>query len=169
MASYNITSNVYLRELYSQNRSLATSTERAKVTITNRGAADAKALKKGISSLSSYDYDAEIDDETKFYKTLKAFADTYNNTIESGTDLSNMDSRTKSIVKDIKKLQEKYEDELENYGLTFDKKGYMSINSLAMDNISPKNYKNVLGEDSEFLSDLGKLQKKLSRRINYLV
>lgn len=168
MAGLSVLSNNYLRNLYSNNRSLANATERAKVSVNTLGKADTKALSKGIASLSSYDYDGETEDETKFYKTLKAFADTYNYTITSGTGLSETDSSTKKIVNDIKKLKEEYGDTLEEYGISFDKKGYMSISSTAMDIIKPSNYKEIFGEDSEFLKDLGSLQKKLSRRIDYL-
>lgn len=169
MASYTVSANNYLRDLYSGNRNLVNNSERAKVTITDRGKADATALKRGIASLSDYDYEAETDDETKFYKTLKAFADSYNNTIKSGDELSNTDPTTKRLVSQMKKLKEQYGDELETYGISFDKKGYMSINDTAMDTISVDKYKNLLGEDSEFMKDLEKLSVKLQRRINYLV
>lgn len=168
MAGLSVLSNNYLRNLYSNNRNLVNVSERAKVSVSDLGKADAKALSKGIASLSSYDYEAETEDETKFYKTLKAFADTYNYTLSSGSDLSQTDNSTKKIVNDIKKLKEEYGDKLEEYGISFDNKGYMSISSTAMDIIKPSKYKEVFGEDSEFLKDLGSLQKKLSRRINYL-
>lgn len=170
MAHFTVTANNYLRNLYSSNRNLVNNSERAKVTVTDRGKADSKALTKGIASLSSYDYDKEVDKEdTNFYKTLKAFSDSYNNTIKSGDELSETDPTTKRLVKQMKKLKEEYGDELERYGISFDTKGYMSISSTAMDNISPKNYKELLGENSEFMADLEKLSTKLSRRINYLV
>lgn len=169
MASFTVSANNYLRNLYSNNRNLVNNSERAKVTVADRGKADTAALKKGIASLSDYDYDTESDDETKFYKTLKAFADSYNNTIKTGDELSNTDSNTKRLVNQMKKLKEQYGEELENYGISFDSKGYMSINDTAMDTISVNKYKDLLGEDSEFMADLEKLSKKLQRRINFLV
>lgn len=172
MANFTVTANSYLRSLYTGNRNLVTNSERAKVSVTDRGKADTKALRNGISSLSEYDYDEEVDkdeEDTKFYKTLKAFADSYNNTIKTGGELSETDPTTKRLVKEMKKLKNEYGDELERLGISFDSKGYMSISSTAMDNISPKNYKDILGEDSPFMKDLEKLSTKLSRRINYLV
>lgn len=169
MAGFTISSNNYLRNLYSADRSMANNTQRAKVTVTKRGQADAKALSKGIASLSSYDYEAEVDDETRFYKTLKAFTDSYNNTVKSGTELSETDPSMKRLIGEVKKLKNEHGDKLSEYGLSFDKDGYLSISETAMDIISTKKFKEVLGEDSKFLDDLKNLQKKLTRRIDYLV
>lgn len=167
MASFNISANNYLRNLYSANRNLVNSSERKNASIKDLGKADSKALSNGIDALKSYDF--ESDDKKKFYNNLKALADSYNNTLQTGSEISEGDTRTKSIVKDIKKLAKKYGDELERYGISFDKKGYMKVDAGAADNISPKSYKSVMGEDSEFLNELSKLSKKMSRSVNYLV
>lgn len=171
MANFSVTSNNFLRNLYAKDRALVNTSERAKVSTKELGKADSKALGKGVSALSSFDYDAEVDDETKFYKTLKSFADSYNNTIESGSAIAGDDSGVKSVMKDMKKLQEKYGDKLEEYGISFDSKGYMSISETAMDEIKTPSFKNLFGKESEveFLGDLSALAKRLTRRINYLV
>lgn len=169
MSSFNVTGNAFLRNLYSSNRNLVSAGERAKVSTKELGQADTKALSKGIASLSAYDYDGKSDDESKFYKTIKAFADSYNNTVETGKSLSEQDPRTKKIINDMKKLQSKYGDELERYGITFNNKGYMEIGSTAMDHIKPSSYRDVVGENSEFMKELKDISKKLTRRINYLV
>ncbi len=169
MANFTITSNSYLRNLYSSNRNLVNSSVRKNLTVVDLGKADSAALKNGISSLSSYDYEREDADPENFKKTLKAFADSYNNALETGEGISKEDSRTKRLVNEMKQLEKNYGEELKEYGITFNSKGYMSISDTAMSTISVKKFKNILGEDSEFLADLDNVSKKLSRRINYLV
>lgn len=164
--SMNITNNFYLRNLYGTDRSLVNKNERKLNTSVTLAKADSKALAKGISALGSYDYEAEETDETDFYNTLKAFADSYNYTLDSGGD--NTEPDIKNLMKHFKELQANHEDELADFGITFDEDGYMNIAKSAVENIDIKRFREVLGTDTEFIEDLSALQKKLSRRINYL-
>lgn len=168
MSNFSVSSNHFLRQLYTGNRELSSGSERLKVSTKDLAKADTKALKKGIASLSDYDYEKETEDPVEFYKTLKAFADTYNQTVETGGKLMD-DSDTKRLMNEMKKLRQNHADELDSYGISFDSKGFMSISETAMDNISVNRFKDILGEDSEFLRGLSDIQKKLSRRIDYLV
>lgn len=169
MSNFTVTANGYLRNLYSGNRDLVNVSERAKVSTKDLGKADTKALSKGIAALSTYDYENSGDDSVEFYKMVKGFADSYNYTLESGNSLSEGDQRTKSVLKDIKKLREEYGDELEKYGISFKSSGYMEVDGSAFDNIKPGSFKNIMGADSEFMKNLSNISNKLTRRINYLV
>lgn len=169
MSNFSITSNHYLRNLYQSDRSMVTKSARAQVSGTDRTKADAKALAKGIAGLSSYDYEGENSDEEKldFYNTLKAFADTYNYTMESSQEIG--DKETKALVKKFEELKEEHGEDLAKFGITFNDDGYMSIAQSAIDNINVNRFKEVFGSDTEFMENLSDLQKRLSRRVNYLV
>lgn len=169
MSNFTVTANGYLRNLYSGNRNLVNVSERAKVSTKDLGKADTKALSKGIAALSSYDYENNGEDNAEFYKTVKAFADSYNYTLESSSSLSEGDKRTKDVLKDIKKLRENYGDELEKFGISFKSNGYMEVDGTAFDNIKPESFKRIMGSDTDFMKDISNISKKLTRRINYLV
>lgn len=166
MSNLNVTANLFLRNLYGNDRNMVNKSERKIVTNTSLTKADSKALGKGISSLSDYDYDSEDVDEKDFSNTLKAFADVYNSTLDSSSESS--DATTKSLIKKFKQLQNDHGDELSKFGISFDDKGYMSISSSAVDNIKVSSFKEVFGKDTDFMSDLSALQKKLNRHVNYL-
>ncbi|MCR4673707.1 MAG: hypothetical protein K5675_01755 [Lachnospiraceae bacterium] len=173
MASYSITSSVFLRDFYSKNRQLAVKANRENATEKELSTADSLAMKKAIRALEDFDYGDGSDDDTdaeniKFYKTLKAFADTYNYTLDSSSSSSS--SSIKSLSKKMKNFAEKYEEELGELGITFSEKGYMSVSASAIDNISEYTYgqrfSSTSTSKSDFLSDLSDVTKKIYRRID---
>ncbi len=135
--------------------------------------ADSAALKRSIRALKNYKYeDAKkvsakdtnsVLGKSQYYNTLKAFADTYNYSLESGKESAN--SEIKKLSGNMKKIAKKYASELEELGVTFDKKGYMSVSASAVDNIRLSTYGEKLGE-SDFLEDLEKNTQKIYRRID---
>ncbi|MCR5526698.1 MAG: hypothetical protein K6F39_04875 [Lachnospiraceae bacterium] len=171
MSSFTVTSNYYLKSLYKNNQVYATALNRENVNNGLLMAADTKALMNGTAVMNSINYgDAEDDEalETKrFYLNLKAFADTYNYTMESASKSSTAVS--KSVVKKIKKLYAKYESKLESLGIEFDTDGYMELDKSSIDDIDKSKYEKLFGKDSEFMSELKSLAKKLSKHIDYTV
>ncbi len=171
MASFSVTNNHQLRMIYMGNTDATKKSERPKLSIPKLNKADSSALKKGLERLSDYNMD-EVgdDDEDKkkdFFKTVKAFTDAYNNTLESGSQ-----SQNKSVSKltdQLKKVSEKYADKLSDYGFSFDEKGYVSIKESAINNISTKKYKDVIGKDSDYAKELSDIAKKMTKHIDVAV
>ena len=94
MSNYTVTNNLYLRNLYkSVDSSLAGKTARAEASKPKLIYADSSALQKGISSLADEDYGDPDEEDSKitkanFYKKMKAFADSYNYTLDSSSSYS---------------------------------------------------------------------------------
>ena len=175
MSSYTITSSKYLRDFYATDRTIAKKSARDEASKKDVISADAKALRRALRDLGDYDYgdeDTEDTDNEKnlFYKHLKAFADTYNYTLDSTSDASS--SGIKSMSKKMKQFAEKYADELGDLGVTFDKKGYMSITPSAIDNIERSTYGKTFSASSDtqsdFFKDLESVASRIYRRIDTL-
>ena len=172
-SSFSVTNNWYLRNNYKANKELSKLANRGEVSEGKLSGADSAALKRGIRALKDYKYEDarkvsskdtdSVLGKSKFYSTLKAFADTYNYSLESGQKSSNSD--IKKLSKNMKNIAKKYSDELDELGVTFDSKGYMKVSASAVDNIKLSTYGEKLGE-SDFLKDLEKNTQKIYRRID---
>lgn len=173
MADYTITSSAYLRNNYSAYRQMSIKASRDEATQKELSTADSLALKKAIRSLSDYKYndeDAEDSDEEniKFYKTLKAFADTYNYTLDSSS--SSASKSIKDLGKKMKSFASKYGDELSELGVKFNSKGYMEVSASAVDNIKQSTFGETFSSSSayktNFLNELNDVAKNVYRRID---
>ena len=173
MANYTVTSSAFLRNNYSAYRQMSIKASREEATQKQLSTADSLALKKAIRSLSDYEYNDEDTEDSdaenvKFYKTLKAFADTYNYTLDSSTS-SSSDS-IKSLGKKMKSFASQYEYELKELGIKFNSKGYMEISASAIDNIKQSTYGEAFSTSSayktKFLDDLKDVSQKIYRRID---
>ncbi len=173
MSGYSITSSKYLRDFYLSDRELTKKASREKASERTVSLADSKALRRALRDLENYDYgDGSKDDtdneKSTLYKHLKAFADTYNYTMDSSSSSSS--SGIKAMSKKMKQFSEKYADELEDLGITFDQKGYMSIKPSAVDNLKRSTYGKAFSatsdSKSDFLKDLEGVASKIYRRID---
>ena len=159
-----ISNTLSLRQYYTNNRTLVTSSNRANATTGQLSMADATALRTAIKRLEDYDFEDSTDDDLQ--EKLNAFRDTYNYAIQSGTKYSNTDTAVKNAVKNMKNLSKKYADELEDYGITFDDSGYMKVSSSAASNISHERFADILGADSEYASKLYSYAKHITKHVN---
>ncbi len=172
-SNFSVTNNWYLRNNYRTDKELSKMANRDGVSGAKLSGADSAALKRGIRALKDYKYEDAKKVSSKdtntvlgkapFYNTLKAFADTYNYTLDSGKSSSNND--IKKLSKNMKNIANKYSKELDELGVTFDKKGYMKVSASAVDNIKLSTYGEKLGE-SDFLKELEKNTQKIYRRID---
>ena len=85
-----LTADFYLNNFYQANRSARKASERSKLTTSELSYEDARALKRAVGKLGSYDFSDEENIEN-IYSTIKAFADTYNNTLTSSAESGNPD------------------------------------------------------------------------------
>ena len=171
MSSFSVSTNYYLRSLYSADRSLINKTTRAETKASSLQKADQDALRNGIRALADWDYEDDEENKkknvkAKFYKNLKAFADSYNYTLESGDKASLEDGTIKHSVSNMRALSKKYSEELSSLGIKTDSKGYMKISDSALDNIDLDNYEEVFGKDSKYMKALSQYSKHVSSHIN---
>lgn len=169
--SFTITNNVYLRNIYSNNRDLTKKNVRSETAKSKLSSADAAALRKGIAALGKFDYSKSNDDDDttkgKLFNTMRAFSDAFNNTLESTSTSQN--ASLSKYAKQLKNLSTKYKDQLSTYGINFDSNGYMSVTGSSVDNIAVSKYNNVVGKDSEFMKEVDKIAKKMSNHIDMAV
>ncbi|MGN0240982.1 MAG: hypothetical protein ACI4CS_04770 [Candidatus Weimeria sp.] len=171
MSNYTVTNNLYLRNLYkSVDSSLAGKTARADASKAKLVYADTTALQKGISVLADEDYgDPDEDDnaitKANFYKKMKAFADSYNYTLDSSSSYKT-NSDAKKAAKQMKELVKEYGDDLDNLGISFDDKGYIKLSDSSFDNIDEAEFEDTFGKDSDFMKSLNSIAKKLNRHID---
>lgn len=169
MSSYTVTNNVNLRDLYKGTDSSYSKMSTRRETAAGKLVfADTKALQKSISTLAAEDYGDEEEDTTiskaAFYKKMKAFADTYNYTLDSSGSYRSSDS--KSALRKMKSLQKQYSDEFEDLGITFTDDGYMQMSESAFDNIDESEFADMFGSGSDFMSQLDSIARKLNRHID---
>ena len=163
MASFSVTNNVYLRNLYSVDRALSVKNNRSDIAPAKLISADSSALGNAVKVFGKFNYsDDSKNNKTAFKNTLKSFADAYNYTVSSTSSLS---GKTASAASKLKSLTEKYSKELKSLGISV-KNGYMSISSTASTNISPENYEELFGTDSKYMKELSALAKKLGKSID---
>ena len=164
MASFSVTNNAYLRQVYSPNRALSVSANRANETTKTLIAADSSALSKAVKAMNSLDFsDDSTTGKDKFFKTLKSFTDAYNYTVSSSG--STKSSKMAKLSKGLKEFTSKYESELKSLGISI-KNGYLSVSSNAHSTVSPKNYEEMFGKDSKFMKELTSYAKRINKNID---
>lgn len=170
MSSFTVDNNAVLRSLYkSTDSKLTKKSARQEAAKPKLIFSDTSALRKGIKALADEDYGDEDEDDSKitkadFYKKMKAFADSYNYTVESSSSYSTKDTR--EALRKMKKLVNQYSDDLDNLGVTFDDDGYMTLSESAFDNIDEAKFESSFGKDSDFMNQLDSIAKKLNRHID---
>ena len=164
MASFSVTTNLYLRQVYSPNRDLCVSANRTDTSNNILVSADSSALSKAVKAMKSLDFSTDSTaGKDKFFKTLKSFADAYNYTVSSGS--STKDKKISSLVNSLKNLTSKQESELKGLGISI-KNGYLKISSNAASTISPSSYEDLFGKDSSFMKELSSYAKKINKNID---
>ena len=81
-----LTSTYFMRNFYSNNRSLIKSSSRNECSNSQLSYEDSLALHRAAKKLKTYDFSSE--NTGNLYGTVKAFADTYNNTYKSASKSS---------------------------------------------------------------------------------
>lgn len=169
---FSITSNQTLRSLYGAYREYSKSSNRENVDPQTLSKADSTALKRAIKKLQNSVYDEKTDltdtsgKALEYRENLKAFIDTYNLTLESSN--KHNDRSLKRAVKQMKELTEKYKNDLDSLGITYDSDGFMKLNpSTSVEKTKP--YEALFGPKADFMNDLGKIPNRIYRHINIVI
>ena len=169
MSNYIVSYNQQLRNLYADNRAYGTKNGRTNASALSLAKADANAVGRGIVALGNFNYgtgekEATDSEKKKLGLKLRAFVDTYNLSVDSIS--GSKDREAIKVSKDMKKLVEKYKDELGQYGISVKSGGYLALSNSATENLSFKTFEKKFGKDSEFMKELSKLDKKLTRHFD---
>lgn len=152
-----LTSAFYLQNFYKSNRQLAKATVRPDYNQTELSYEDSRALKKAAAKLSSFDY-SEDENGDNIVSTIQAFAETYNNALDSS---SSKDSDTYRQNRQLKALSEKYADDLENLGITIEEDGKLTISENILKGSSFEEVKKVFSEESDYIQEIRKISKRM--------
>ena len=144
-----LSSTFYLRNFYKADMKAFKASVRKDYTKNELAYEDGLALKRAASKLSSYKY-SDDENESNLKSGILAYADVYNNAIDSTSDNENGDIA--KYAKKLKKLATRYADELEDIGITVDKKGKMKVNENLIKSASLDDIKKVFGRESGFTS-----------------
>ena len=156
----NLTSNFFLQNFYRYNRKAMKASTRDDYTKTELSYEDSRALKRAASKLASFDYSGEENGEN-IVSTIKAFADTYNYTIESS---SSSDSDTYRQNRQLKALTKKYEDELKDIGIRIEKNGTLSVSDNILKGSSVKEIRKVFSEESDYVRNMRTIANRMHAR-----
>lgn len=149
----------YYKNYYSKNRALRESANRKSYDNATLVKADSTALKKAISQLTGFDYSDS--NGADIINAVMAFADTYNNTMDSSKATS--DHSVSRLHDSIKKLTKEQTDALEKIGITVKDDGSISVDKDTLGNARLANVKKVFSDDSDFMDALSNYAKKVYR------
>lgn len=169
MSNYIVSYNQSLRNLYTENRVYATRAGRDNANALSLAKADTNAVGRGILTLGNFNYStddegATTSEKANLHKKLRAFVDSYNLSLDSVSGTK--DKAATKVSKKLQKLIEKNKDELSSYGISVKSGGYLSLSNSAVENISFETFEKKFGKDSEFMSELSKFEKQLSRHFD---
>lgn len=164
MSNFAVSNTLSLRTNYSDNRSLMIANNRKSQDNKTLASTDSRALRKAIRSLKDFKFE-DSEDETVEEK-IKAFIDTYNYTLESGSKMTKESSHIKNAVNQLKKAIDDNESTLEGYGIKKNSKGYLTLSSSSVSNIEHEHYKEIFGSDSEMMKKLNTAAQKINSHVD---
>lgn len=154
-----LTTDFYMNNFYRANRAVVKPSNRKDYSTHELSYEDARALKRAAKRLGDYDYTNEKDLENVF-NSVSAFVKTYNNALESSSGSNDAD--VSKMSKQLKKLSEKYGDDLKSIGITVEKDGSLNLNEGVMKAKEMKDFKNVFTKnDGDLLKTTSRISKKL--------
>lgn len=121
--------------------------------------ADSEALRKAVNNLEDIDYDEISRDD--LYSRVKAYADTYNNLVDSVSDSDSGDVVRKNNK--MKTLTREQKDNLSNIGITIKSDGTLKIDSEKFNEASVKSIKNVFSNDNSYLNSIKQSTAQVNR------
>ncbi|MCM1107323.1 MAG: hypothetical protein NC355_10310 [Blautia sp.] len=160
-----LTTDYFMRNFYKDNRNAITANGRNDYSKIELSYEDSRALSRAARRMMAGDYstekdDEDIDDTTK--SSIEAFVSTYNNALKTG-DADDHD--TKRYLRQLKSLSKKYEDELEDIGITIEKDGSLSINDELLKLADVTKVGKVFSPENEFSKKAWNISKKLNEAV----
>lgn len=152
-----LNSTFYLHNFYNNNRNLSKASVRPDYNQTELSYEDSRALKRAASKLSSFDY-TEEENGDNIVSTIQAFAETYNNALESS---DSKDTDTYRQNRQLKAITNKYSEDLEDLGITIEEDGKLTISENILKGSSFDEVKKVFSEESEYVKSIRRIAKRM--------
>ena len=152
-----LTSSYYLQNFYYFNRNALKASYRKDYSKTELSYEDTRALKRAASKLSSFHYSKEENGDN-LVSSIKAFAETYNNAIDS---TNSKDSETYRQNRQLKALAKKYGDDLKKIGISIDKDGKMSISENILKGSTFEEIESVFSDEAKYMKSIKKIANRM--------
>lgn len=159
-SAISLTSNFYMQNYYRYNRAVIKTSARQEYSTSELSYEDTRALKRAIAKLEDFDYD-DSENLENLINSVKAFAETYNFTLDS---CSSKDSSAYRQMKQLKKLSKEYESEFKKLGITFEEDGKMSVSDSILENSTIDEFKNVFSKDTGYLDSMKTIAKRMNNK-----
>lgn len=160
-----LTTDYFMRNFYKDNRDAAQRNGRGNYTKLELSYEDSRALSRASKRMISTDFgtgeneeESTDIDETMISK-IKAFADTYNNALDSG-DMNDYDS--KRYIKQLRSLGQKHADELGEIGITVGQDGRLSVDEGLLSMADSSQVRKVFSEENDFSRKSLSIAKQLN-------
>lgn len=167
--NFSITNNYVLRKDYGEYRSYVKTSARKSAPAHKLIIADSSALYRAAKELMDSEY-SDAKDPTEsggpvagYAKKLKAFVDSYNNTLQSTSQKT--DAAARRFMKKLKSLTSDHARELENYGISVADDGTLSIDS-GLTIKTTKRFETMFGSTSDYMKGLMKTARNISNHID---
>lgn len=152
-----LTVTKYMRQFYKGNLFGVSQTSRTGYYAGNLASADQKAIKRALKDLRDYDY--REGEGGELINKVQAFVKTYNNYMESASEID--DESFERYSSKMKKMIKQQKDKLEDIGITIQSNGKMKMDKKTLEDASRNMVSKVFSEEAEFSSSLDKLMKRM--------
>lgn len=160
-----LSTDYFLRNYYNDNRDCVKTSTRANFSNVELSFEDSRALNRATKRIGKNDYgtdsdtdDSDMDDTTR--ASIKAFVDTYNNTVTSGKKTD--DYETNRYIKQLHTLSKKYSDDLEDLGITVNNDGTLTVNDDLLKTADKSKARKLLSADQEYPQKLLRISRKMN-------
>lgn len=158
-----LTTNYFMNNFYANNRSVIKSSGRNDYSKIELSYEDSRALTRAAKRLLKNDYGTDTDEKDNdisvtTQSALKAFVNTYNNTVDSSSSSDNHD--TQYQMKKMKNFLHKYSDEFEHIGISMESNGKLSVNDDLLKTANNSKVRKIFSSDKEFSKKFYKMSKK---------
>lgn len=155
----NYSESQFYRFFYKGNENARISDNRSSMPKSSLITSDGNALSRAIKTLGGI-YESSGSSGKEIFNAVKAFASTYNNTLDSSGSTDYRDIT--NLRKSIRGLSSKQQKELEMIGITIKSSGKLSVDEDTLASSNPARVKKLFSEDSDFMKQLNKYAKRLS-------
>ncbi|MDC7301247.1 hypothetical protein [Agathobacter ruminis] len=151
-------SDYYLRNYYQANTAATKASRRKNYSTLELNYEDSRALRRASSRIthSNYAEDANVEG---LANSVKAYVDTYNNTLTSAS--KNPDNRR--YAKQLKDLSEKYKEDLSKIGISIEDDGSLNLNETYIKTVDAKEIGKLFSKESEFTKMAGTISKRMNQ------
>lgn len=162
-----LTTDYFMRNFYKNNRDASQKNGRDNYTRLELSYEDSRALSRASKRMISTDFGTDEDEDTDIDETMiskiKAFADTYNNALDSGdTD----DYDTKRYINQLKSLGKKHAEELSEIGITVEQSGKLTIDESLLNMADSSKVRKVFSEENDFSNKSLAIAKELNEVVH---